>query len=82
MAKHIAEITALFLVILVCLFVVKTAIPWFFPPTEALGKVLRIVDAYAALLGIVGYAIWITLDIAVVLVERARKFGRSLRGKQ
>lgn len=82
LARHFAVMTALFLAILVCLYVVRHAIPWFFPPGEMLAKILRVVDVYAALLGIVGYAIWVTLDITVVLIERARKFGRSIRRKR
>ena len=82
LAKHFGEITALFLAILLCIFVVRHAIPTFFPPSETLGKVLHVLDAYAALLGIVGYTIWITLDMIVVLIQRARKFGRSMKRKQ
>ena len=79
LARHFAEITILFLVLLVCLFVVRHAIPAFFPPSETLWKVLHVVDSYAALLGIVGYAIWITLDIITVLIERARIFANTFR---
>ena len=82
LAKHFTELTALFLAILLCLFVVRHAIPMFFPPSESLGRVLQIIDAYAALLGIVGYTIWVTLDITIILIERAKKFGRDLRKRQ
>jgi len=79
LAKHFAEITVLFLILLLCLFILRHTIPWLFPPGEKLTKVLHIVDAYAALLGTVGYGIWITLDMLAVLFERARAFARTVR---
>ncbi len=79
LARHLAEITLLFLVLLVCLFVVRHAVPRFFAPSETLGRVLHVVDAYAALLGIVGYAIWITLDMVAIVVQRARVFAKTFR---
>ena len=79
LAKHFAETTALFVVLLVCLFIVRHTIPLLFPPSETLSSVLQVIDAYAALLGIVGYGIWITLDMATVLFQRAREFSKTLR---
>ena len=79
LAKHLAEITCLFLVLLFCLFIVREAIPRLFPPSETLGQVLHVVDSYAALLGIVGYAIWITLDMIAIVVARARVFAKAFR---
>jgi len=79
LAKHLAEITCLFLLLLFCLFVVRQAVPLVFPSSESLGQILHIVDSYGALLGIVGYAIWITLDMIAILVARARVFAKSFR---
>jgi len=63
--------------LLLCLFVARHAVPLLFSPSETLAKVLYVIDGYAALLGIVGYAIWITLDMIAVLIERAKKTFRN-----
>ena len=79
LAKHFAQITLLFVGLLICLFIVRNTIPLLFSPGDTLTKVLQIVDAYAALLGLVGYVIWITLDMIAVLIARAKVFGRPFR---
>lgn len=63
LAKHFAEITALM----------------FFQPPELLTKAPSLIDAYAAVLGLVGYTVWITLDMVILLIERARTFAQSLK---
>lgn len=79
LAKHFAEITSLFLLLLGCLYVVRHAMPLLFPPSETLANILVVVDAYASLLAIVGYAIWITLDMAAIVIVRAKAFATTIK---
>jgi hypothetical protein len=79
LAKHLAEITAMFVMLLLCLFIVRHAIPFFFSTSEDLGRVLHIIDTYASLLGIIGYSIWVTLDFLAILIHRARVFAKTFK---
>ena len=67
---HILRATAAFVIVLICTYVARTAVPMLFPPGEYLSAVLDLVDMYAALLGTVGYVVWITLDMYFMIRER------------
>jgi len=73
LARHLVQLTAIFILLLVCIYIARTIVPILFPPGEYLTKLLHVVDTYAALLGIVGYVIWLTLDMIFLLLARARK---------
>jgi hypothetical protein len=73
LARHFINITMLFVLLLLCIFIARKTIPLLFTPGDTLTAVLQVIDAYAALLGLIGYAIWISLDMAFLLVEQHRK---------
>lgn len=79
LAAHFVEITGLFIVLLGCIWVVRHLIPLLFPPGPFLADALHLGDTYAALLGIVGYVVWITLDMIFVLKQRADELTRKPR---
>jgi hypothetical protein len=41
-----------------------------FPPNEYVTIVLHFVDSYAGSLGLIGYIVWTSMDIAFLLRER------------
>lgn len=65
--------TMAFGVILACIYVPRRVVPILFPPGEFVTDLLHLVDAYAALLGIVGLLSWITLDMYDVFGRRLRR---------
>lgn len=73
LARHLVQLTAVFALLLLCIFIARTLVPLLFPPGEYLTRLLHIVDTYASLLGIVGYTIWLTLDMVSLLIERVWK---------
>ena len=76
LVRHLVQVTAVFIVLLLCIAVARRAVPFLFPPTEYVSLLLHLVDGYAALLGIVGYTVWVGLDMFALL----RKHGRRMVG--
>ena len=72
--------TAVFLIVLSCIFVVRRTVPVLFPPGDFLAKFLHLVDLYVALLGTVGYVIWITLDMYFMTRERLSTYRKDKGG--
>lgn len=70
LVRHTFQTTLVFLVLLGCFFVARSAVPMLFPPGEFLGRLLHLVDVYAALLGTVGYFVWLSLDMFFLLRQR------------
>jgi hypothetical protein len=77
LARHVFHSTATFLFILFCLFLVKTATENMFPPNEYVTIVLHFVDNYAGALGLIGYIVWTSMDIAFLLRERFGPGGKK-----
>lgn len=73
LARHVFHSTLTFIFILVCLFCVKAVITTLFPPADYVAIILHIIDTYAGSLGLIGFTIWTSFDIWVVLRERLRK---------
>ena len=73
LVEHVVQMTAVFVVILACLFVARKVVPLLFPPGEFLSATLHAVDTYAALLGTIGYTVWLTLDMFGLLMRRVRQ---------
>lgn len=73
LVEHVVQLTAVFAVILLCLFVARQLIPLLFPPGQYLSKMLHVVDLYAATLGTIGYVVWLTLDMYALLLRRIRE---------
>jgi len=67
---HVIRATLVFIVILGCIFVARLVVPRLFPPGDYISKALHLVDAYAALLGTVGYVVWISSDMYFLLKGR------------
>src|SRR5690349_3442608 len=72
-ARHLFQDTAVFCLLLGCIYFMRHLIPILFPAGETLSGLLHLADAYAAILGTVGYAVWITLDLVFLIIERARR---------
>ncbi len=72
LVRHTFQTTLVFLVLLGCFFIARNAVPMLFPPGEFLGPLLHWVDVYAALLGTVGYFVWLSLDMYFLLRQRVR----------
>jgi len=72
LVRHTFQTTLVFLILLGCFFVARHAVPMLFPPGDFLGRLLQLVDVYAALLGMVGYFVWLSLDMFFLLRQRAR----------
>jgi small-conductance mechanosensitive channel len=73
LARHLVQLTAVFVLLLLCIFIARSLVPLLFPPSEYLTQLLHLVDNYAALLGIVGYTVWLTLDMFFLILEHGRK---------
>ena len=73
LVRHLVQLTAVFVLLLLCIFIARSLVPLMYPPSEYLTQVLHLVDNYAALLGIVGYTVWLTLDMYSLILERGRK---------
>jgi hypothetical protein len=82
LVEHIVQMTAVFIVMLGCLFIARKLVPLMFPPGEFLAAVLHAVDTYAALLGTVGYAVWLTLEMFSIVVRRIRRAVREEQDDQ
>lgn len=67
LVRHIVQNTLMFLVLLICLFVVRSAIKLLFTESDFVVIVLHVVDAYAVLLGIIGFIVWTSLDMFLLL---------------
>jgi len=82
LAEQLVRSTLLFILMLSCIFVVRLVLSLLFPASENdyMSNLLHLVDAYATVLGIVGYLIWITLDMVLLLRQgRRRLFGKGKR---
>jgi hypothetical protein len=77
LTRHVFHSTATFLFILFCFFLVKTATENMFPPNEYVTIVLHLVDNYAGSLGLIGYIVWTSMDIAFLLRERFGPRGKK-----
>ena len=77
LARHVFHSTATFLFILFCFFLVKIATEAMFPPNEYVTIVLHFVDNYAGSLGLIGYIVWTSMDIAFLLRERFDPGGKE-----
>lgn len=72
-ARHLVQDTALFCLLLGCIYLMRQLVPLVFPPGETLSGILHLADSFAAILGTIGYAVWITLDLLFLILERAKK---------
>ncbi len=70
---HLVRSTLVFIIVLGCIFVARLIVPNLFPPGDYTSKALHLVDSYAALLGTVGYVVWLSLDMYFLLRERLLK---------
>ncbi len=59
----------MFILLLFCFFLVKTALSYMYPEDDFARKIVHLVDTYAGLLGVVGYLMWITLDMYTIVVS-------------
>lgn len=67
---HIVRSTLVFIIVLGCIFIARLIVPKLFPPGDYTSKALHLVDSYAALLGTVGYVVWLSLDMYFLIRER------------
>jgi hypothetical protein len=70
---HIVRSTAVFIIILGCIYVARLVVPKLFPPGDYTSRALHLVDSYATLLGTVGYVVWLSLDMFSLIRERLTK---------
>lgn len=73
LARHIVQLTAVFVLLLLSIYIVRSLIFLLFPPGEFLTQLLHGIDTYAALLGIIGYVVWLTLDMVSLIIGRGKK---------
>lgn len=76
-ARHIFQMTFLFTIILGCIWIARSLVPLLFPPGQFLNDFLHLVDSFASILGIVGYVVWLGLDLFFLLKERFTDFLRK-----
>jgi len=67
---HILQNTLVFMVILLCIYVVKRLVTYLFSEDEFVSILIHIVDVYAALLGLAGLSIWTSLDMYFLLRQQ------------
>ena len=67
---HILQNTLVFMVILLCIYVVKRLVTYLFSKDEFVSILIHIVDVYAALLGLAGLSIWTSLDMYFLLRQQ------------
>ena len=70
---HVARSTLVFMIVLACIFIARKLVPRLFPPADYPSEALHLVDSYAALLGTVGYVVWLSLDMYFLFKERLLK---------
>jgi len=70
LARHVFHSTTTFLFILICIYLVKTATEFMFPPNQYVAIAIHVVDNYAGVLGLIGFIVWTTLDIIFLIRER------------
>jgi hypothetical protein len=70
---HIIRATLVFIIVLGCIYVARSIVPKLFPPGDYTSAALHLVDSYAALMGTVGYVVWLSLDMFFLLRERIAK---------
>ena len=75
LARHIFHTATTYIFILFCLYVVKSVLEALFPLTDTAATVLHFIDNYAALLGLIGFVVWVTIDIASLLRHRFQTNG-------
>lgn len=69
LVRQFSQSTLMFLVLLGGVALVRHTIELLFDPSDFMGLVLRLVDAYATMLALVGYVIWISLDMWLLLKQ-------------
>lgn len=77
LARHIFHSTLTFLFILLCFFCVRNVLTVLFPPppsadADYVSAALRIIDTYAGSLALIGFIVWTSLDVAVLLWARVK----------
>ena len=70
---HIIRATLVFIIVLGCIYVARSIVPKLFPPGDYTSHALHLVDSYAALLGTIGYVVWLSLDMFFLLRQRIRR---------
>lgn len=73
LACHLLRMTLLFVLLLACIYVLRTLVVLMFPPGEYLRNLLDLVDTYAALAGTIGYVAWISADLFFLMQEQWRR---------
>jgi hypothetical protein len=73
---HVVRSTFVFIIILGCIFIARLVVPKLFPPGDYTSRALHLVDSYAALLGTVGYVVWLSLDMYFLIRERVLERGK------
>ena len=66
---HIVRMAIVFIILVLSIWIIRTIVDVLFVPEEGhiLGLVLRIVDTYAALLGIGGFSVFISVDMFLLI---------------
>ena len=78
---HVARSTLAFVILLLCFAIALHGVPLLFPPGELLGEILARVHVFAAMLGIIGYIVWLLLDVFFFYRERVRQMRLMEREK-
>ncbi len=72
-ARHLLQMTLLFVLLLACIYALRTLVVLMFPPGEYLRDLLDLVDTYAALAGTIGYVAWMSVDLFFLMKEQWRR---------
>jgi len=71
LARQLFRSTVMYLIFLVCIYVVRRVAAALFPENDFTSNLLHLADAYSTLVGVVGFVVWITLDM-YLLVQQVR----------
>lgn len=77
LAREIYHHAMTFVFIAFSLFCVRYVVEHLFEPTDALLKLLHFIDLYGTLLGLIGFAVWMTICIANAILRLIRGGGEG-----
>jgi hypothetical protein len=77
LAGHLLQMTLVFVLLLACIYVLRILVVLVLSPGEYLRELLALADTYAVLLGTIGYATWMSIDMFFLLKQRGASRKRT-----
>jgi hypothetical protein len=74
-AEHIFQMTVIYLLLLLCLWITRRWASLLFPVSEQgmVATFAHFVDAYAAILATIGYVVWLSVDMVFLFIDRLKE---------